>query len=167
MRKVPSQVVVVTLATPNEPYPHLGITCSSFTSVSLTPSIISFSVREPSRCAKLFSASPNQEFAVHILSSNQAGHSAAFSSPLTQHVFKTFEHDVDEKSGLVVMRGSLGVLMCQAVANVTVGDHTAWFGKVTRIIDANAEGDPLLYYGGAYRTVAKEDCSFCNGTPEH
>lgn len=59
-------VVVVTLATGNV---KRGVTCSSFTHISLDPPIISFALQYPSRFHDMLKST--DLFAVHMLSKHQ------------------------------------------------------------------------------------------------
>lgn len=156
-------VVVVTLNTPETPTHHLGTTCSSFTSVSLQPPIISFCVRSPSRTSAILNANPSTHFAVHILSKHQTHHSLAFSSPKTQHVISAFPHHIDTSTKLPILHNCLGVLICQAVKNVQIGDHETWFGHVKRIVHGvgsvkigETNMEPLVYYESSYRSIGDE-----------
>ncbi|XP_066291040.1 uncharacterized protein [Branchiostoma lanceolatum] len=74
LRSVPFPVVVVTTAkhmtNPSSDNAYLrGVTCSSFTSVSLQPPIVSFCMNKPSRMHSLLVET--QHCAVHILSKDQ------------------------------------------------------------------------------------------------
>ncbi|KAL2916862.1 hypothetical protein HK105_203641 [Polyrhizophydium stewartii] len=158
MRKVPQPVVVVTVATPDE---ARGMTCSSFTSVSLSPPIVSFAVRYPSSTSQLLSSS--SLFAVHLLARQQVAHSVAFSSPKTQADFTRFSHHLDESgTGLPILHGSLGVLICRPESRVQAGDHEVWYGRVERMVHGlgSTRGDPkmepLLYYESSYRSIGDE-----------
>ncbi|KAI8823775.1 flavin reductase like domain-containing protein, partial [Fimicolochytrium jonesii] len=157
-------VVVVTLNTPSTPTTHLGTTCSSFTSVSLTPPIISFCVRTPSRTSHVLTTHPTGDFAVHILSKHQTAASLAFSSPRTQHDLSAFPHHIDACTSLPILHNCLGVLICRVCKDkrVQVGDHEVWFGEVVRIVpgvgsvSGETSMEPLVYYESSYRSVGDE-----------
>ncbi|KAJ3146004.1 hypothetical protein HDU89_006734 [Geranomyces variabilis] len=166
MRMTAAPVAVITLATPNSPHPHVGITCSSVTSVSLNPPIISFCVRSPSRVATALASesNPPPSIAVHLLAASQVRESVSFSSPHTQHAFGAFAHRVDERTALPILDGCLGVMVCELMRRVEIGDHEAWFAKVQRIAYVKASRSdkppmppaetPLLYYRGEYVSVS-------------
>eukprot|EP00842_Homolaphlyctis_polyrhiza_P000636 jgi/Hompol1/1573/HPOL_005646-RA len=137
------------------------MTCSSFTSVSLKPPIVSFAVRTPSEMADLMQES--QAFAVHLLSKHQVAQSIAFSSPKTQSDFERFSHHMDDSSiGLPILHGCLSVMICTMHNRLQVGDHQVWFGKVERIIPGLGSSrddpsmEPLLYYESTYRSIGDE-----------
>ena len=162
MRKVPAAVVVVTAANGQE---ARGMTCSSFTSISLSPPIISFAIRTPSAMGNLLNFS--QRFAVHILSDQQISQSIAFSSPKTQmdiEKFPHFNHAIGEKT-IPVLQNCLSVLICKSEISLVVGDHQVYYGEVEQVIqdDIAKQPDghyaalkPLLYYQQQYRSIGDE-----------
>ncbi|TPX63248.1 hypothetical protein SpCBS45565_g06763 [Spizellomyces sp. 'palustris'] len=162
MRKVPSQVVVVTLNVPDKQTKQLGTTCSSFTSVSLHPPTVSFCIRSPSRTSTILQDALTAHFAVHILSKHQTQHSLAYSSPKTQHLFSSFPHHIDASTKLPILHNCLGVLICQPIKSVRVGDHETWFGHVKRIVhgvgsvSGETQMEPLVYYESSYRSIGDE-----------
>ncbi|KAJ3362038.1 hypothetical protein HDU91_003631 [Kappamyces sp. JEL0680] len=166
MRSVPSPVVVVTAA-------HQGIcrgmTCSSFTSISLVPPIVSFAIKTPSAMAGLLESLPaDKSFAVHLLSDHQISQSTAFSSPKSQdrvQEFPHFNYTLGDASRLPILRNCLAVLVCRPYRSLVVGDHQVWYGLVEEIlqdgIGKNADGTyetlrPLLYYQQQYRSIGDE-----------
>ncbi|KAI9099276.1 flavin reductase like domain-containing protein [Phlyctochytrium arcticum] len=163
MRKVPSQVVVVTLTTNETESNHLGTTCSSFTSVSLDPPVVSFCIRHPSRTSTVLQQKTSSHFAIHILSRHQTQQSLAYSSPQTQHIFDTYPHHIDTDTKLPILHNCLGVLICKPVQSVQVGDHEVWFGEVSSIVhgvgstkNGGKDMEPLVYYESSYRSVGDE-----------
>ncbi|KAI8923205.1 flavin reductase like domain-containing protein [Entophlyctis helioformis] len=162
MRKVPQPVVVVTVCDTAKPEASTrGLTCSSFTSVSMDPPIVSFAIRTPSSTSALLHKS--SVFAVHLLSKQQIAHSVAFSSPKTQADLSPFSHHLDDGgTGLPILHGCLSVLICHAEHSVQVGDHEVWFGRIERIVHGlgSSRGDskmePLLYYESTYRSIGDE-----------
>ncbi|KAH6567033.1 hypothetical protein BASA50_009133 [Batrachochytrium salamandrivorans] len=162
MRQVPQPVVVVTVCdTTTAPPKTRAMTCSSFTSVSLTPPIVSFGIRSPSSMTPLLLSS--SYFAVHLLSKQQIAQSVAFSSPRTQTDFTAFPHHFDDGgTGLPILHGSLSVLICRAEQTIQIGDHEVWFGRVERIVPGlgvskdNRRMEPLLYYNSSYRSIGDE-----------
>ncbi|KAI9202690.1 flavin reductase like domain-containing protein [Polychytrium aggregatum] len=164
MRRVPFPVVVVTTEPssndPNEAAGHRGITCSSFTSVSLSPAIVSFSIRVPSQTSAILKRSNN--FVVNVLSKEQVSHALTFSSPSTQSDFAPFPHYFESDRNLILM-GCLGSLVCKSFTSQVVGDHEVWYGEVVKVIpgvggvrDLDCKGDPLLHYEGSFRSVGDE-----------
>ncbi|ORZ39711.1 flavin reductase like domain-domain-containing protein [Catenaria anguillulae PL171] len=129
-------------------------TLSSFTSVSLTPPIISFALRDPSRIGDLILSRPDRRFTLHLLSESQAHLSQQFADPKTQ---TTLEPNVAVSQWLhgqfPILDGCLAVLECQADKPTLVGDHTMWFGKVIQVVEAAGGRKPLLYMDRKYTTT--------------
>ena len=151
LRRFASPVVVVTCAAPDGPH---GATIGSFTSVSLAPPLVSFNVTHGTRLHDALRAAPS--FAVHLLGAHQAEVAALFArSDLDGEAqLARVPHRLSPR-GLPVVRDTLGVLLCRRHDAVEAGDHTLVIGRVEEILDAEAEGSPLLYLEGAYRGVGE------------
>ena len=139
----------VTLVTADSEIGPLGITANSFSSVSLDPPLVLWS---PARASRRFEAFARAEhFAIHVLRADQeeiarrfAHHGTAFDGldmtlspekvPLLQDVLARFE--------------------CELEALHDAGDHAIIVGRVhsARLSD----GEPLVFAGGRYRTLAPE-----------
>ncbi|KAJ8318195.1 hypothetical protein KUTeg_003286 [Tegillarca granosa] len=130
MRKVPQTVVVVTTAEYDilhNMWHKRGMTCTSFTSVSFTPPIISFCIKNPSQMHEILLRT--QHFAVHVLGKNQ---------------------------GTPLIHGCSALMQCKAHSVNMVGDHHVWYGRVIDA-DINEEPvDPLLYFVRSFRSVGDE-----------
>lgn len=147
MRRVPSPVVVVT-ASANE---VRGATIGSFTSVSLTPPLISFNVALDSQMYPVIAST--ERFAVHILGDEQVLLARKFGLPdipgAEQFQNVSFR---EEEDGLPVLLDALGVLFCRRFAIYPAGDHSIIVGEVEAVEDRGA-GTPILYYNRTYRSV--------------
>ena len=158
MRAVPSPVIVVSTALENV---KRGMTCSSFTSISLEPPIVSFALRYPSKMAELLEK--REKFAVHLLSTDQVAQSKAFSAPASQSNFDSFPHYHQEN--IPILQGCLNVLICKTFHKILVGDHLVWFGVVEKILPDGIQKidgkylplKPLLYYEKGYRSIGDDD----------
>lgn len=156
MKSIPQPVVCVTV---NQGLECRGLTCSSFTSVSLNPPIISFAIRHPSKALDLLKSSP--EFAVNVLSSEQVALSVRFSSSQAQSDFSQVPHYFEE-GGLPIIQGSLGSLVCRVERIIQVGDHHVCYGNVHKVIESLGSNqkhktlEPLLYYRSNYSTVGDQ-----------
>jgi flavin reductase (DIM6/NTAB) family NADH-FMN oxidoreductase RutF len=182
MRNVPSPVVVVTMremgANPNTKLNcYRGVTMSSFTSVSLSPPIVSFCLRLPSQTGRILEHNGSQ-FVVNILSQGMMQHSVHFASPQNQQDFSPFPHYIDPESNLPVFMNCVSSLVCETDRQLIIGDHQVFFGRVGRIllpgtshqqvfssssppspsVDGFNEigGGPLLYYQRSYRSIGDE-----------
>ncbi|XP_063727303.1 NADH-dependent FAD reductase-like [Symsagittifera roscoffensis] len=143
MQYVPTSVVVVTTRAPGGGGESVlrGVTCSSFTSVSAKPPVVSFCMQNPSRFHSLLTESGL--FAVNILSETQANLSIRFSTPLAQGTeeensqFKRVPHAIDTEFNLPLLEGCVGHLLCSKREFHQVGDHFVWYGDVLKTIIAN------------------------------
>jgi flavin reductase (DIM6/NTAB) family NADH-FMN oxidoreductase RutF len=61
----------------------------------------------------------------------------------------------DGKSGLPLLDDALVTLECRVVAAHEAGDHTIFIGEVESA--SVAGGRPLVYFRGAYHSLANED----------
>lgn len=151
MSRLPSSVVVVTAHTPQT---KRGITCTSFTSVSLSPPIVSFALRTPSRFGELLTSSTNP-YCIHFLSDSQAHYANHFATaPLDNSVsqFTSVPHRVDQ-SGALVIPDTPAILTCTYFDSHHVGDHDVVYGKVVSGEISDSTVTPVLFYDGSYRTV--------------
>ena len=148
LREVPTPVAVVTTQTSDGPR---GATIGSFTSVSLAPPIVSFSVTRATRLHEALAGASG--WAIHLLAETQAGLADHFAAPdlagLDQ--LAPFPH-VAPEDGPPLLRDTLGVLRCRPHAVVEAGDHSVFFGRVEDIVHG-AGTAPLLYYRQSYRGV--------------
>lgn len=158
MRKVPQPVVVITTSEYdilNETWIKRGMTCTSFTSVSFDPAIISICLKKPSRMHDVLLRT--QQFAVHVLAKDQVKYGVYFSEPIKEDVcqFACIPHKHGEE-GLPLISGCTAVVQCKAHSVNNVGDHHVWYGSVCHA-DLNQDyPDPLLYFIRSFRSVGDE-----------
>ncbi|ESP03934.1 hypothetical protein LOTGIDRAFT_230230 [Lottia gigantea] len=157
MRKVPQQVVIVTTAKQdkNGKWVKRGITCSSFTSVSIKPPILSFCIHTPSRIHEILQE--NEKFAVHVLAQDQIHQCLHFAKSWASDScqFESVPHVQGEK-GLPIIMGSLAVLLCTTHSIHTVGDHQVYYGNIQNASVSHDLQDPLLYFVRSFRSVGDQ-----------
>jgi flavin reductase (DIM6/NTAB) family NADH-FMN oxidoreductase RutF len=139
-------VVIVTAATPEGD--RIGVTVSSFNSVSLSPPLVLFSIARSAYSLATFVNA--KKFAVNVLHAGQ------------QEVSNRFARALESKwSGLdwpIGMNGSpiapdhLALFECESYAHYDGGDHVIVVGYVTRFVK-NGGRDPLLFFRGAYHKL--------------
>lgn len=125
----------------------VGMTINSFSSVSLDPPLIlwSIGVNTPSRTA--FQSHPS--FAINIMGANAKDTTLNFARP-SDDKFK----DVEWSKGyddVPVLGEALAVLECRVEDQIISGDHEIFIGRVLRI-DQN-EGAPLLFHKGGFMSL--------------
>lgn len=139
-------VVVVTTGSGGD---RTGVTVNSFSSVSLDPPLILWSIGKSSRSYEIFRSSG--KFAINVLASDQIAISRQFSSNVDD---KFAGISITESAGgSPFLDGALAQFDCVATASIDAGDHTILVGQVVEFL--TYEGAPLLFSQGKY-SVADE-----------
>jgi flavin reductase (DIM6/NTAB) family NADH-FMN oxidoreductase RutF len=143
----PTGVTVVTA--PLEQGGDIGITISSFTSVSLNPPQILFCLAKRSKTSPAFKSS--RYFAVNILNATQSSLSDGFAKhvPLKWEQSETHRHLA---TGCLLLSDALGHVICEKNAEYEAGDHEIILGKVIDLI-INSHESPLVRQRGQYFTT--------------
>jgi len=142
-------VSIITAMGPDEN--PIGMTMSSFNSLSLDPPLILFSVDR-----KSYSLQPMLDakgYAVNILSRAQEHLSNKFARALSDK-FADVEHDLGFAQA-PLLRDALAHFECEAYANYDGGDHVIFVGRVVRF-NARTDLDPLLFFRGKYCDLTTE-----------
>ncbi|HYL14433.1 MAG TPA: styrene monooxygenase/indole monooxygenase family protein [Terriglobales bacterium] len=123
----------------------VGMTVNSFTSISLDPPLILWSV---ARQAVSFNDFINAtHFAVNVLEAKQHHLSRQFSTPVPDK-FASVDF-VEGQSGLPILGGVLAHFICRKVRQYDGGDHVILLGEVEQY-EYNS-GEPLVFHSGRYR----------------
>lgn len=128
-----------------------GVTASAFTSVSLSPPLVSVCLDKATACLEAFTR--GSHFAIHILSEDQKELSIHFA----QRSLKKFAA-IDYRlgaDGCPVLAGCLAVIECRRTAVHDAGDHVLIIGLVKRLSTAHDGTLPLLHFRGAYHRLAE------------
>ncbi|MDT0201604.1 flavin reductase family protein [Nocardioides sp. AE5] len=145
-----SGVTVITSMADGEP---VGMTCQSFSSISLDPPLVMFSPARTSRAWPLIQRSGH--FCVNFLADGQEALSNVMASRGTDK-FAGVEFALSA-TGSPRFDGIVGYVDCTIEAVHVAGDHYVVIGRVQDLdFTTDADGvspDPLLYFQGAYRTV--------------
>jgi flavin reductase (DIM6/NTAB) family NADH-FMN oxidoreductase RutF len=123
----------------------LGLTASSFNSVSLDPPLVLFSLHR-----NAFSLRPFEEagfFAINILSDRQRHLSETFARSLADK-WRDVPYEVWD-TGAPILKESLASFECLTHSTHDGGDHVIFVGRVQRL-RYSGEGDPLLFFRGGY-----------------
>ena len=123
----------------------MGVTVNSFSSVSLDPPLILWSL---SRQTPSFVDFTNvTHFAVNVLESRQHHLSRQFSTPLPD---KFIGVDFEEGTwGMPLLHGAIAQFVCRKVRQYDGGDHIILVGEVEEY--KYNEGEPLVFHSGRYR----------------
>ncbi len=146
--KYPTGVTVISTKYNNKFY---GFTANSFTSVSLDPALISFCLNVKASSFDAFFKTKN--FAINILSTNQADIAIRFASSATNK-FQNIDF-IENSSNTPLISNVLSSIECENYKCIECGDHYIFIGKVLKV-QINSEvsiKDPLIYYGKSYREL--------------
>ncbi len=122
----------------------VGLTVSSFTSLSLSPMLVLVCVNLQSAShATLIAAG---QYAVNILSEEQEYLSRRFASHESEK-FTVGTYTLSPR-GLPLLNGTLAQIECRLHTTLPGGDHTIFIGEV--VAASCSEGRPLLYYRSGY-----------------
>lgn len=127
-----------------------GLTANSFSSVSLDPPLVLWSLARGAASLPAFMEAG--WFAVHVLGSHQQALSARFARP-AQDKFAgppAIEglSSSDGLGGCPILTDSLARFECSVHERVPAGDHVIFLGLVRRI--THRDGEPLAYHSGRY-----------------
>lgn len=126
----------------------VGLAVNSFSSVSLEPPLILWSIAYSASLWEVFRAA--ERFAVHVLSADQAAVSDQFAGKAADRFAGI---PVDAGLGDVpLLRDCMARFECRTEAQHSGGDHAILVGRVERYW--YAPGPPLIFYGGRYAALA-------------
>jgi flavin reductase (DIM6/NTAB) family NADH-FMN oxidoreductase RutF len=124
-----------------------GLTATAFTSVSLLPPLVLVCIGKESESYPHFA--PAGLFAVNFLSRMQEAISQRFAVSGGDKFNGIPWHP--GILGAPILDGAIGHIECRIVHSYAGGDHTIYVGEIE---DAAAnDGEPLVYFRGAYRNV--------------
>lgn len=136
-------VTVVTARTHDQRL--LGVTVNSFSSVSLMPPIVAWSLSTSS--SKLGDFKSVGRFVINVLSVEQFSLSRQFSRPLPEQ-FAGVSHQ-EGLAGQPVLGDCAATLECLIVGTHIIGDHCMFLGQVERY--SHSARRPLLFCQGSYQ----------------
>jgi 3-hydroxy-9,10-secoandrosta-1,3,5(10)-triene-9,17-dione monooxygenase reductase component len=139
-----SGVTVVTSTSDGEP---VGMTCQSFSSVSLSPPLVLFCPAKSSRAWPLIQRSG--KFCVNLLAHDQAELSNLMATKGVDK-FASVDWSKSPATGSPLLDGILGFVDCTIHAVYEAGDHYVVIGRVQELESTDAE-HPLLFFEGRYR----------------
>lgn len=140
-----SGVTVVTTMQGDTP---VGMTCQSFTSVSLDPPLVAFLPMKSSRAFAAIRLS--RRFCVNFLAVEQTELSNRFASLAEDKFDGVSWHPT--QSGMPRLDDTVGWVDCSVQDVHEAGDHYLVIGRVEDLGEGEAS-DPLLFHQGRYRTA--------------
>jgi flavin reductase (DIM6/NTAB) family NADH-FMN oxidoreductase RutF len=128
---------------------NLGVTVNSFSSVSLNPPLILWSLsRQASHFQDFLSVT---HFVVNVLEAKQHHLSRQFSTPVPD---KFAGVDFEEgMAGVPILSGAIAQFTCRKVRQYDGGDHIILIGEVEQY--KYNDGEPLVFHSGHYRVATR------------
>jgi 4-hydroxyphenylacetate 3-hydroxylase, reductase component len=134
-----------------------GMTANSFSSVSLDPPLVLWSVGKTARSCEHFISS--HHFAIHVLTEQQAALSNQFAKAGSDK-FANVNY-VFNAHGVPVLQDCLAIFECSQFDCHDSGDHWIIVGRVLQMQEhAQSYVQPLVFHRGRY-------CSLINGFDPH
>jgi flavin reductase (DIM6/NTAB) family NADH-FMN oxidoreductase RutF len=138
----PTGVCVVTTVTPDGA--PIGLTCNSFSSVSLSPALVLWSLSLRSPNLSNFLQAPN--FAINILAAEQRDISHRFAQPIANK-FEGVRY-ANGALGVPLIEDAAAQLECRNETRYYSGDHVIFIGHVLHY--AYRRCAPLVFCAGKY-----------------
>ncbi len=132
-----------------EGYDAFGMTVNSFTSVSLEPALVLWSLQNTSECMPAFKKA--DQYAVNILAADQQDLSNHYAKK-GEHVLLADHYQIGQ-SGCPVLLNTVASFECNVWTHYPGGDHVILVGQVINM-EANGDKEPLLFNAGQYRKLA-------------
>ncbi|MDQ3851093.1 MAG: flavin reductase family protein [Actinomycetota bacterium] len=146
MGRFATGVTIVTALGPEGP---AGMTTNAVTSLSLEPLLLLVCFERAARTLGVVRAS--RRFAVNVLRAGDEGLAAVFASKrVPREKFESVTHA--EAHGVPVLDRALAWVACELRGLQPGGDHVIGIGEVIGM--HHADGDPLVWFGGRYTTLA-------------
>jgi flavin reductase (DIM6/NTAB) family NADH-FMN oxidoreductase RutF len=130
-----------------------GMTVSAFTEVSLEPPLVLVCADKTSNTHPVIAR--GGVFALNLLAADQQALSNLFASKRDEE--RRFV-GLDYETGLTgapLLAGTVATLDCRVRVSHDAGDHVIYVGEVVDL--RRSDREPLVYWSGAYRTLAGAD----------
>lgn len=141
----PTGVVIVCADSPAGP---VGMTCNSFTAVSLEPPLIAICPAQTSTTWPHIRAAGR--FCVSVLSARAEQISTLFARRTADRFTGTYVH---ARSHGPAISDALAWLDCELHDEHPAGDHTIALGRVVALDRLDEQAAPLVFWHSTYRTV--------------
>lgn len=122
----------------------LGLTASSFNSVSLNPPLVLWSLSQRANSLPVFTG--NSHYVINILAADQAALAHQFARP-SENRFEGVEYTLSP-TGLPILAGVAAWFECHNRSRYPEGDHVIFVGEV-ECCDVSPQ-EPLVFHGGRF-----------------
>lgn len=126
----------------------VGLTASSFNSVSLNPPLVLWSLARAAASLPVLAA--GSHYAINILAADQVTLAERFASRTVVDRFTGLEF-TEGSGGAPLLAGAAASFECFNRSRYEEGDHVIFVGEVERCTH-RAGASPLLYHGGRFYT---------------
>lgn len=127
----------------------VGLTASSFNSVSLNPALVLWSLDLNSSCFDAFSTATH--YVINVLADDQVDLCNRFAFGQGDRFAQT-DYFLGH-SGLPILRGALASFECRNRSRYEEGDHLIFVGEVEQCEFAQ-DGKPLIYHNSQFSSTA-------------
>ncbi len=126
----------------------VGVTANSFSSLSLDPPLVLWSLAKTSSTYSVFEKATH--FAIHVLDASQTSVAQHFAKRGTDR-FASIGH-TPGTGGVPLLADFHACFECETHSMTDGGDHTILIGRVMRTTER--PGEPLLFYRGQFARAA-------------
>ena len=143
----PTGVTVVTASHGDQP---IGMTANSFSSVSLDPPLVLWSLGEAASTLPIFTG--NSHYVINVLAAGQEELAMRFSRRSIADPFEDVPYELS-RTGQPILAGVSAWLVCHNRSRYPEGDHVIFVGEVE---ECAVHAQPaLLYHGGKFGSTQK------------
>lgn len=122
----------------------LGLTASSFNSVSVDPPLVLWSLSQKANSLPVFTG--NSHYVINVLAADQADLAERFARRISNR-FDGVEYELS-RTGLPILKGCAAWFECHNRSRYPEGDHVIFVGEVERC-DVHAK-QALVFHGGRF-----------------
>ncbi|MEK9721406.1 MAG: flavin reductase family protein [Quisquiliibacterium sp.] len=148
MGTFPTGVTVITATGPDGRL--IGLTVNSFSSVSLDPPLVLWSLARSSPNLEQFPV--GKAHLIHVLADHQSELALQFANPRSDK-WAGVDYQVQEEGGPPCIDGCVARLFCQTESLIDGGDHMVILSRVIR--HESSERAPLVFYRGGFLSLGE------------
>lgn len=126
---------------------NVGMTANSFSSVSLDPPLVLWSISRSAPSLSDFLAASH--FAINVLGADQHDLSGHFARGAADK-FANISCQTGA-GGVPLLEGGIATLVCRNLTQYEGGDHLIFIGQLEQY--KNSGGEPLIFHAGQYRVA--------------
>ncbi|WP_445819191.1 flavin reductase family protein [Alcaligenes sp. SDU_A2] len=143
----PTGVAIVTTRCPDGR--AVGLTINSFTSLSLEPPLVMWSLVNHSPSLDIFQHCTH--FAINVISQEQIPMAMGFANSQVKDKFALVSH-VDGEEGVPLIDDCVATFVCENYRQHEGGDHTLFIGRVVRH-STLTEHEPAVFHRGRFANL--------------